>query len=49
MAFMLGSFTSGLFGGANDAVDVVNSWEKLKQTRMETQRQKDLMDAGAQT
>ena len=48
MAFMLGSFTSGLFGGAADMTNIMNSWEKLKQNRMETQRQKDLMDAGSQ-
>lgn len=48
MAFLLGSFTDGLFGGAKDVMSIANDWETLKQKRMETKRQKDLMDAGDQ-
>ena len=49
MAFLLGSLTSGLFGGMADAANMVNAWEGLKQKRMETQRQQDLMEAGKAT
>jgi hypothetical protein len=48
MAFLLGSLTSGLFGGMADAANMVNAWEGLKQKRMETQqlqRQQDAADA----
>jgi hypothetical protein len=48
MPFMLDSFTSGLFGGANDAFNIVNQWQRTKQEKMETQRQQDLMTAGKQ-
>lgn len=33
MAFMLGSFTSGLFGGARDAFQLVNDWNTLNTQR----------------
>ena len=38
MAFMLGSFTSGLFGAVKDVMDIGNRWEQLKQERLETQQ-----------
>jgi hypothetical protein len=49
MAFFLGNFTSGLFGGMSDAMSTMNAWEGLKQRRLETQRQQDMMDAGKAT
>ena len=42
---MLGSFTSGLFGGASDAVDLMNKWQTLKQNTIETQKQQLTMNA----
>lgn len=47
--FMLGSFTGGLFGGASDVMDIAHKWEGVKQARMETQRQSDMMKAAEQT
>ena len=45
MAFLLGSLTSGLFGGLRDTMDIANTWETIKQRRLETKRQQDMMDA----
>src|SRR3954470_23521323 len=33
MAFMLGAFTGGLFGGAHSAMQLVNDWNILKNQR----------------
>jgi hypothetical protein len=49
MAFLLGSFTNGLFGGVQDAFNIANDWQKVKSNRMELQRQQDLMTAGKDT
>lgn len=35
MAFMLGSFSDGLFGGAKDVIAIAGAWEDLKQKRRE--------------
>lgn len=45
MPFMLGSFTNGLFGSLKDTVGIMGDWEKLKQSKLETKRQQDLIDA----
>lgn len=47
MAFLLGSLTSGLFEGAKDMASLGNEWESLKQRRMETKRQQDMIDAAS--
>jgi hypothetical protein len=35
VAFWLGSFTNGLFGGMRDTMSMLNDWENLKQKRVE--------------
>lgn len=47
MAFLLGSFTDGLFGGAKDVMSIANEWEGLKQKRMVTQAAEDAKKATA--
>lgn len=46
MAFLLGSFTSGLFGGASDVMTLANNYEKYKQNKILTQQAQDMMNAG---
>jgi hypothetical protein len=48
MAFMLGSFTNGLFGGAGDVFNIANQWEKLKQNKMTTANMEQFQTAGKQ-
>lgn len=45
MSFMLGSFTSGMFSGMNDVQDAFLKNEEYKRSKMETQRQSDMMAA----
>lgn len=45
MPFLLGSFTSGLFGGMKAVSQIADEWEGLKQHRLETQREQSFMDA----
>lgn len=52
MAFLLGSFTSGLFGGMRDMTQILNGWEDLKTKRLlnqagdETQKRIEAMPRG---
>lgn len=46
MAFYLGGFSSGLFGGMHDAMSIMNEWEGVKQKRFETEHMQHLMEAG---
>ena len=49
MPFLLGSFTSGLFGGARDMFDIANQWQQLKQSRLDTQIKSQDVQRGQKT
>jgi hypothetical protein len=45
MAFMLGSFTDGMFGSLKDMAALTNAWEDLKQKKLENEYRKDALEA----